>query len=97
MQKNLNIFCYTSGELTTTINKKSNNDFIERCIMLISRTNCGLLMFFQYNQRAPATWTSETQNSYRFSIPMYWREPQNHGDDCYFCPIDTNDTEQKEA
>ena len=54
-------------------------------------------MFFQYNQRAPATWTSETQNSYRFSIPMYWREPQNHGDDCYFCPIDTTYTEQKEV
>ena len=26
-KKSLNIFCYTSGELTTTINKKSNNDF----------------------------------------------------------------------
>ena len=24
----------------------------------------------------------------RFGVPMVWREPMNHHDDCYFCMVD---------
>jgi len=28
--------------------------------------------------------------SFRFDIPMIWREQANHSDDCYFCSVDVN-------
>jgi hypothetical protein len=30
-------------------------------------------------------WLNGTKKSFRFGIPMIWREPKNHSDDCYFC------------
>ena len=30
-------------------------------------------------------WTKGTKQSFSFGVPMIWREPKNHGDDCYFC------------
>jgi hypothetical protein len=30
-------------------------------------------------------WYQGTRLSMPFGIPMVWREPQNHYDDCYFC------------
>ena len=32
-------------------------------------------------------WTLGTRKSMRFGIPMIWREPRNHVDDCYVCAI----------
>ena len=33
-------------------------------------------------------WTNGTLASLRFGVPMVWREPKNHFDDCYFCLVD---------
>jgi hypothetical protein len=30
-------------------------------------------------------WSKGKKKSFCFSVPMVWREPQNHGDDSYFC------------
>ncbi|KRY96484.1 hypothetical protein T11_9672, partial [Trichinella zimbabwensis] len=30
-------------------------------------------------------WSKKTLKSLPFGVPMVWREPQNHVDDCYFC------------
>ncbi|GBM44181.1 hypothetical protein AVEN_257120-1 [Araneus ventricosus] len=32
-------------------------------------------------------WLSGKQKSLRFGIPMIWREPRNHSDECYFCSL----------
>ena len=33
-------------------------------------------------------WAKGNRKSLPFGIPMVWREPQNHHDDCYFCLCD---------
>jgi len=30
-------------------------------------------------------WTQGKAKAMRFGVPMVWREPKNHQDDCYFC------------
>lgn len=32
-------------------------------------------------------WKQGKRNSLKFGIPMIWREPKNHVDDCYFCKV----------
>ena len=32
-------------------------------------------------------WTQGSRKALKFGIPMIWREPKNHTDDCYFCAI----------
>src|SRR5215470_1287932 len=32
-----------------------------------------------------AKWLNGTRKSLPFAVPMVWREPKNHVDDCYFC------------
>ena len=34
-------------------------------------------------------WKNGIKKHLKFGIPMVWREPKNHHDDCYFCAIDT--------
>ena len=33
-------------------------------------------------------WTQGRVSSMRFGVPMVWREPKYHQDDCYFCMVD---------
>ncbi len=40
-------------------------------------------------------WTKGTRKSMSFAIPMVWREPKNHVDDCYFCAINLKGINRK--
>ncbi len=40
-------------------------------------------------------WTKNDRKSLRFGIPMVWREPKNHFDDCYFCAVNTKGINRK--
>jgi hypothetical protein len=40
-------------------------------------------------------WTKGEKKSLPFAIPMIWREPGNHSDDCYFCFCDVQGCNSK--
>ena len=40
-------------------------------------------------------WTAGSRKSLKFGIPMIWREPKKHTDDCYFCAINLTGINKK--
>ena len=40
-------------------------------------------------------WTQGKVNLMRFGVPMVWREPKNHHDDCYFCIVNMSGWNQR--
>ena len=40
-------------------------------------------------------WTIKERKSLHFGIPMAWREPKNHLNDCYFCAVNTKGINRK--
>ena len=97
-----NIFCYTCGEFTTKENRKPIDDFYRRAYHAYFQVKLG----DQDKSWAPhivcktckeqiRQWSNGTRKSLKFGIPMVWREPQNHDNDCYFCSIDATGLNNK--
>ena len=44
-------------------------------------------------------WKNGKKQTMPFGIPMIWREPKNHDDDCYFCSVNVvgNNTKTKKT
>jgi len=42
-------------------------------------------------------WTNKSRKSLRFAIPMVWREPKDHCNDCYFCAVKTEGINRKNS
>ena len=40
-------------------------------------------------------WTQGSQKALKFDIPMIWREPKHHTDNCYFCAINLTGINKK--
>ena len=87
-------FCYICGEWKTVDNRKSITNFVRKAYCAYF----GIKLGDQDKSWAPLVvcktcveylrqWTSGTRQSMGFEIPMVWREPTNHVDDCYFCSI----------
>lgn len=88
------VFCYICGEYTFKENRKSVTDFIKRAY----HGYFGIRLGDQEKSWAPhivcktctehlRQWTTGKRKSLKFGIPMVWREPTNHIDDCYFCLV----------
>ena len=41
------------------------------------------------------SWALGKATSMRFGVPMVWREPKNHHEDCYFCMVDMTGWNQR--
>ena len=88
-------FCYICGKFTFT-DKKPITDFIKSAYLAYF----GMHLGDQDKEWAPhsvcsecysllRSWTNKTNRHLKFGIPMVWREPSNHHDDCYFCMVKT--------
>ena len=95
-------FCYICGEFCTSENRKSVTDFVQQAYLAYFDCRLG----DQDKEWAPhivckcctehlREWTKGKRKGLSFGVPMIWREPQNHFDDCYFCAINLKGINRK--
>lgn len=88
------MFCYICGEYTLKENRKTVSDFVKKAYLVYF----GVRLGDQDKTWAPhqvckmctehlRQWTTGKRKSLKFGVPMVWREPKNHFDDCYFCLV----------
>ena len=87
-----NSFCYTCGEFVFKENRKTIDEFYMKAYYTYFKIKLG----YHDKTWAPQSicksckeslrlWTTGNRTAPKFGIPMIWREPPNHVDDCYFC------------
>ena len=85
-------FCYICGSFTPPKQRKNITDFVKKAY----HAYFGIKLGDQDKSWAPHVacrscveslrhWTKGRRSSLVFGIPMVWREPKNHTEDCYFC------------
>lgn len=89
-----NVFCYICGEYTVAKQRKNITDFVRQAY----QAYFGVQLGDQDKSWAPhivcktcveclRQWSDQKRKSLKFGVPMVWREPKNHHDDCYFCLV----------
>lgn len=87
-------FCFICGEYTVKRQQRNINDFVKKVYFAYFKLKLG----DQDKPWAPhkvcrrceedlRLWFKGKKNSFRFGIPMIWREQKNHTTDCYFCSV----------
>ena len=96
------VFWYICGEYTIVPYRKPVTKFIKRAY----HTYFGMKLGDKDNAWAPhmvcktcteylRRWTNGKKSCLKVGIPMVWREPANHGTDCYFCVINMTGINRK--
>ena len=91
------ILCYICGSYASKEQRKPISAFVKRAYF----TYFGVRVGDQYKQWAPhiackpcvehlRQWINGKRQSLQFGVPVVWREPKNHHDDCYFCMVKIN-------
>lgn len=86
------IFCYICGNYTVVKQRQDITDFVKNAYYAYF----GVRLGDQDKTWAPhkvcrtcveglRLWLKGKKKCMPFAIPMVWREPRNHHDDCYFC------------
>ena len=97
-----NVFCYICGEYTLKHNRKTISDFVKSAYLAYFKVMLG----DQDKPWAPhivckpcvellRQWTNKSRKGLRFAIPMVWREPNDHCNDCNFCAMKTKGINRK--
>lgn len=90
-----NSFCYICGEFVIKKHQRNITDFVKKVYLAYFGTR----LDDQDKSWAPhkvcyvcvedlRKWSKKEKKTFKFAIPMIWREPTNHSDDCYFCSVD---------
>lgn len=102
----VNNFCYICGEITFSSQKRNLTPLVKTAY----QHYFGMKVGDQDKSWAPhiccnscsvllREWLKNKKRSMAFGVPMVWREPTNHIDDCYFCstpPINAGLSMKKE-
>lgn len=85
-------FCYICGEVTAKAYQKPISSLVKKAYELYFGCKVGdqdrswaPKMCCSSCSRTLTGWLKGTHKSMPFAVPMVWREPRNHVDDCYFC------------
>ncbi|GFS88590.1 uncharacterized protein TNCV_1461931 [Trichonephila clavipes] len=93
-----NCFCYICGSCTVKKQQRNVSNFVQKVYFAYF----GIKLGDQDKSWAPHVvcsvcveelrqWFQGKKKSFRFVVPMIWREPKNHSDDCYFCSCSVQD------
>nr|CAI5823868.1 unnamed protein product [Callosobruchus analis] len=91
------VFCYICGEYMFQQNRRAITEFVKQAYLAYF----GVKLGDQDKTWAPhlvcktcteqlRQWTTGKRKCLKFGVPMVWREPKNHVDDCYFCLANIN-------
>ena len=86
------IFCYICGSYAVKKQQQNITSFVKQAY----ETYFGIKLGDQDKSWAPHRvcrtcveslrhWSKGKKRALPFAIPMVWREPKDHGNDCYFC------------
>lgn len=85
-------FCYICGEVTAKAYQKPISPLVKKAYELYFGCKVGdqdkpwaPKVCCSSCSRTLTGWLKGTHKSMPFAVPMVWREPRNHVDDCYFC------------
>ena len=95
-------FCYICGKYTLTSQRRNMTTQIQHAY----HCDFGCKIGDQDKIWAPhiccvscqsslSQWLNGKKNSMSFAVPMIWREPKNHTDDCYFCQVNISGHSKK--
>ena len=87
-----NLFCYVCGSFTVKTQRRAITSDVKRIYQLYF----GFPLGDQGKQWAPhqictscssglQNWLNKRISAMLFAVPMIWREPKDHNQDCYFC------------
>ena len=96
------VFCYICGEHVLEKYRFYVRDFTKKAY----KAYLGIKLGDQEKSWAPhkvckqctetlRLWTKSKVSCMWFGIPMVWREPKNHHDDCFFCVVDMTGWNQR--
>ena len=96
------IFCYICGCFSLPPQRRNINSFIKRVYLAYF----GVPLGDQDKSWAPhqvcttcvetlRSWSQGKNAKLKFGVPMVWREPKNHVDDCYFCFVNVKGFNKK--
>ncbi|GFT99611.1 uncharacterized protein TNCV_114881 [Trichonephila clavipes] len=77
------VFAYTDGSFDETFSNGGSRVFMttpnEATYQPAPHVVCSVYV------EEVRQWFKGKKKSVRFAVPMIWKEPKNHSDDCYFC------------
>ena len=87
-----NSFCYVCGEIRTVARRRTITSLLRTayfhyfdCKIGDQDKSWALHICCKPCYNGLTAWLNGRKAAFNFAIPMVWREPRNHADDCYFC------------
>jgi hypothetical protein len=87
-----NSFCYTCGEFLIKNHQRNVTHFVTKVYYAYFGVKLGDVNKPWAPQKVCYVcvedlrrWVKGKKKSFRFGVPMIWREQKNHRDHCYFC------------